>query len=75
MQLVKGSSMEKWLCWGSICVAGLLLVLFLLDLVLYFVGVSSFLPFGGISQTVDVICILASGLLLYLSWDALRDLR
>ena len=32
MVAVKGLSMEKWLCWGSIGVAGLLLLLFLLDL-------------------------------------------
>jgi hypothetical protein len=60
--------MEKWLCWGSIGVAGLLLLLFLLDIFLSF-------PFGGLSTTVDVFGILASGLVLFLGWDALRDLR
>ena len=60
--------MEKWLCWGSIGVAGLMLLLFLLDILLSF-------PFGGLSVTVDVFGILASGLVLFLGWDALRDLR
>jgi hypothetical protein len=60
--------MDKWLCWGSMGVSGLLLLLFLLDLFLSF-------PFGGISGVVDVIGILASGLVLFLAIDAMRDLR
>ena len=68
MVAVKGLSMEKWLCWGSIGVAGLLLLLFLLDLFLSF-------PFGGINVFVDILGILASGLVLYLAYDAFRDLR
>jgi hypothetical protein len=68
MQAVKGLSMEKWLCWGSLGVAGLMLLLFLLDV---FTG----FPFGGISVTVDIFTILASAVLVYLAYDALRDLR
>jgi hypothetical protein len=68
MQAVKGLSMEKWLCWSSMGVAVLLLLLFLLDL---FVKI----PFGGISTTVDIVSILASALVLYLAWDAMRELR
>ena len=60
--------MEKWLCWGSMGVAGLLLLLFLLDL---FVQI----PFSRVNPTVDVFGILASGIVLYLAWDAFRDLR
>jgi hypothetical protein len=60
--------MEKWLCWGSIGVAGLLLLLFLLDLIVSF-------PFGGLSTAVDIFGILASALVLFLGWDAMRDLR
>jgi hypothetical protein len=67
MQAVKGLSMEKGLCWGSLSVAGLMLVLFILDMV---TGV----PFGGLSKWVDIFGILASAVLIYLSWDALRDL-
>jgi hypothetical protein len=47
-------------------VAGLLLLLFLLDLFTDF-------PFGGVSGFVDVVCILASGVVLYLAWETLRD--
>ncbi len=68
MQAVKGLFMEKWLCWGSMGVAGLLLLLFLLDLIFNF-------PFGGISKFVDVLVILSCGAVLYLAYDAFRDLR
>ena len=68
MQAVKGLSMEKWLCWSSMGVAGLLLLLFLLDVFLK-------IPFGGISITVDIISIIMSALVLYLGWDAMRELR
>jgi hypothetical protein len=68
MQAVKGLSMEKKLCWGSMGVAGFLILLFLLDLVLS-------VPFGGISKTVDIFGLIASGLVLYLAYDAFRDLR
>jgi hypothetical protein len=67
--------MEKWLCMGSAGVAGLLLLLFVLDLVLSIAWPTGFLPFGGLSPFVDVVCIIGSGLLLYLSIDALRELR
>jgi len=68
MQAVKGISMEKWLCWVSMGVAGLLLLLFLLDVVLAF-------PFSKVSTVVDIIGILTSGLVLYLAYDAYRDVR
>lgn len=65
----KGRSMEKWLCWGSLGVSGVLLLLFLLDLFLK-------IPFGGLGRwVVDIIGALACGLVAYLSWDALKDLR
>jgi len=49
-------------------IAGLLLLLFLLDLV-------ASVPFGGISKAVDIMLILASGLAFYLAYDAFKDLR
>ena len=48
--------MEKWLCWGAAGVAGLLLLLFLLDFVLWMADVKGFTPFGGLSPFVDFIC-------------------
>ena len=61
-------TMEKWLCWGAIGVAGLLLLLFILDLA---IGI----PFGKLSMVVDIFGIVASALVLFLGWDAMRDLR
>jgi hypothetical protein len=68
MWAVKGSSMEKGLCWASMGISGLLLVLFLLDL---FLGI----PFGKLSPVVDVLGVLACGIILFTSWDAFRDYR
>ncbi|MCC6416723.1 MAG: hypothetical protein IT429_00570 [Gemmataceae bacterium] len=68
MSAVKGLSMEKWMCWGAMGVSGFLLFLFVLDLVFKF-------PFGGLSQVVDVLAILSCAAVLYLGWDASRDLR
>jgi hypothetical protein len=68
LQALKGLFMEKWLCWGSIGVAGLLFLMFLLDFIIAF-------PFGQMSKFVDIVSILASAVVLYLAWDALKDLR
>jgi len=61
--------MEKRLCIASMSIAGLLLLLFLLDLI---IGI----PFGGGAafRLIDIVGVLAGGILLYLSWNALRDL-
>jgi len=63
----KGFSMEKWLCWSSMGAAGLVLLLFILDIA---IG----LPFGRSSVVVDAIAIVCSIAVLLLSWDAFRDL-
>jgi hypothetical protein len=68
MLAVMRPSMEKWLCRGSMGVAGLLLLLFLLDLIL---GI----PFQRVSGAVDVFGVIASGLVFYLAWDAFKDLK
>jgi len=60
--------MEKWLCRGSMGVAGLLLLLFLLDLALGF-------PFSRVNLFVDIFGLIASGLVFYLAYDAFKDLR
>jgi hypothetical protein len=64
---LKGIFMEKWLCFGSMGVAALLLLLFILDMAL---GV----PFGR-TVVVDVFGILVSALVLYLAYDAFKDLN
>jgi hypothetical protein len=60
--------MEKWMCWSAIGVSGLLLVLFILD-------VAMKIPFGGLSPVVDIVSAIASAIVLYLAYDALKDLR
>lgn len=69
MQAVRGAAMEKKLCIASMIVAGVLLVLFIVDLFAHF-------PFGGSPAFtfIDIVGALAGALLLYLSWNALRDL-
>lgn len=60
--------MEKYLCWGSMGIAGLLLVLFVLDLAM---GI----PFNGLNRMVDILGALACAVVAYLGWDTARDLR
>ena len=60
--------MEKWLCWGSLGVSGVLLLLFVLDLFLGF-------PFGINDWLVNVLGILACGFVAYLAWDSFKELR
>ncbi len=67
--------MEKWLCWAGTGVGALLLILFALDFILNIAGVVTYLPFGGLSPFVDIVCALAAGLLLFLSVDALREVK
>ncbi len=65
----KGSAMEKWLCYGTIGVAALMAIVFLLDLV---VGA----PFGGKPFVVgDILGFLASLIVGYLGFNASRDLK
>lgn len=61
--------MEKGLCYGALGVAGLMLVVFLLDLVAGF-------PFGGSPfMILDVLGILAAGAIGYLAFNASKDLK
>lgn len=68
--------MEKGMCIGGMVVAGLMLLLFLLDLIL---GI----PFAGTQPAgqsspytiPDIIGIISAGVLGYLSFNAYRDVR
>ncbi len=61
--------MEKGLCYGALGVAGLMLVVFLLDLVAGF-------PFGGSPfMLLDILGILAAGAIGYLAFNASKDLK
>ncbi len=67
--LWKGPLMDRILCYGSLGVAILMVVVFLLDLVAGF-------PFGGGPfTTVDVLGFLSSVIVAYLAWNASKDLK
>ncbi|MBL8794652.1 MAG: hypothetical protein JNM56_12165 [Planctomycetia bacterium] len=62
------------MCWSSLGVASVFLLLFLLDIIFDLANIP-FQPFGGMDYVVDVLGAVGSVLLIYLSWNALRDLR
>jgi hypothetical protein len=65
----KGRAMERYMCYAALGVAGVMALLSLLDLILGF-------PFGGSPfMLVDIFLLLASGIVAYLGYNALRDLR
>jgi hypothetical protein len=65
----KGRAMDKILCYGSLGVAILMLLIFLADLF-------ASIPFGGGPfVTVDVIGAVASGVVAYLAFNAIKDLK
>lgn len=67
--LAKGWAMEKYMCYGALGVAALMALLFLLDLV-------AKVPFGGEAFMVaDIFGLIASGIVAYLGFNALRDLK
>jgi hypothetical protein len=67
--LLKGRAMEKILCFGSLGIAILLMLVFFLDLVAQ-------VPFGGGKFTfVDILGLLSSAIVAYLAWNASKDLK
>lgn len=67
--LGKGREMEKYMCYGALGVAGLFMLLFILDLIVGF-------PFGGGPFIVgDIFGIIVSGMVGYLGFNAMRDLK
>lgn len=65
----KGRAMNKAMCYGALGVGALMLLVFLLDLIVK-------VPFGGGPfLLVDIFGLLASGVVVYLGYNALRDLK
>ena len=63
--------MQKWMCLGAVGVAGLALLLCMLDLV-------AGIPFQGDSGAytlADIGGILTAGILMYLGWNAYKDVK
>jgi hypothetical protein len=65
----KGWAMEKGLVYGALAIAALMLLIFLLDMV-------AGIPFGGGPFfTADLFGFIASGMVAYLAFNAMRDLK
>lgn len=61
--------MDKALCYGALGIGALMLLVFLLDLA---IGI----PFGGGKFVVgDIFGMIASGIVVYLGFNASRDLK
>ena len=66
--------MEKWMCYAALGAAAVMLIVFLLDLLTGF-------PFGGTASAenpftyVDIFGIIASCVVGYLGFSALRDVK
>ena len=66
--------MPKALCLTGMVISILLFLLFLLDLVVPFIGLGGLAPFGQASLLLDLIFVLCAGGLGYLSWTSFREL-
>lgn len=64
--------MPKVLCITGIVISILVLILFILDLLVYFIS-PALAPFGGASLVLDVVFALAAGALGYLSWTTYKE--
>ena len=66
----KGWAMEKNFCYAALGIAGVMALAFLLDLV---IG----LPFGGgdAFMIADILGLLASAIVAYLGFNAMKDLK
>jgi hypothetical protein len=60
--------MQKWMCLGGLIVAGLTLLLCILDIVLS-------IPFGEGFFLADLGGIIAGGALGYVAWNAYQDVK
>ena len=65
--------MNKAFCYGALGIGALMMLVFMLDVV-------TGIPFGGSGDknpfvTVDILGVLASGIVAYLGWNASRDLK
>ena len=58
--------MEKWLCLAAMIAAGILLLLFGLDLAIKW-------PFDRAGITTDILFVLASGLILWQGYETWRE--
>lgn len=65
--------MPRMLCLGGLVVAGLVFLLFLVDLIKTAAGMGALFRYP--SYLMDIVFLLSSGTLGYLSWSAFRELK
>lgn len=65
--------MPRLLCLSGLVVAGLVLLLFLADLIMSFTGGVGIFSYP--SLLMDIVFIICAGLLGYLAWVSLKDLK
>jgi hypothetical protein len=65
--------MPRLLCLSGLVVAGLVLLLFLADLIMSFTGGGGIFSYP--SLLMDIVFIICAGLLGYLAWVSLKDLK
>jgi hypothetical protein len=65
--------MPRMLCLGGLVVAGLIFLLFLVDLIMGLGGMGALFNYQSILM--DIAFMVCSGILGYLSWTSFRELR
>ena len=65
--------MPKALCLTGLVVAGLVFLLFFLDLLFGLIGQTGLAPFKMVSPLMDVMFILTAAILAYLAWSSFRE--
>jgi hypothetical protein len=71
----RGWLMPKAFCLTGLVVAGLVFLLFTMDLALGLLGLTGMAPFKLADWRMDVIFLIASLILAFLSWSSLRELK
>ena len=67
--------MQKWMCLGSLAVAVIFILVFIVDLVAGMPFSNGTAGYNSPFMLVDIGGILGAGLLGYLAWNAFRDTR
>lgn len=65
--------MPRMLCLGGLVVAGLVFLLFTVDLVMSLASMGALFRYP--SLLMDIVFLICSGTLGYLSWNSLRELK
>ncbi len=67
--------MPRVFCLAGLVVAGLVVLLFLMDLIFGLIGLTYLAPFKLANVTMDIVFLICAGILAFLSWSSLRELK